>query len=101
MLPKTHSSVEHKIHHCSCCYEHEISYHTYTEKKSNFVENTASTSGLTSCTARSGMLAGVPILGEQFNMKKVQQSISQAWKIIVNNDPEHVVIHPAVFKTVE
>ena len=19
-------------HHCSCCYEHEISYHTYTEK---------------------------------------------------------------------
>ena len=80
--PKDSQFSEHKIHHCSCCYEHEISYHTYTEKKSDFVEITASTSGLTSCTARSGMLAGVPILGEQFNMKKVQQSISQAWKLL-------------------
>ena len=44
------------------------------------------------------MLAGVPILGEQFNMRKVQQSISQAWKTIVNNDPEHVIIHPVVPK---
>ena len=40
------------------------------------------------------MLTGVPILGEQFNMMKVQQSISQAWKIIANNDPEHIIIHP-------
>ena len=40
------------------------------------------------------MLAGVPILGEQFNMKKIQQSISQAWKTIVSNDPEHVIVHP-------
>ena len=77
---------EGKGHHCSCCYEHEISYHTYTEKRSDFVEISASASGLTACAARSGMLAGVPILGEQFNMKKVQQSISQAWKTIVNND---------------
>ena len=96
--PKDSQFSEHKIHHCSCCYEHEISYRTYTEKKSDFVEITASTSGLTACTARSGMLAGVPILGEQFNMKKVQQSISQAWKTIVNNDPEHVAIHPVVPK---
>ena len=44
------------------------------------------------------MLAGVPILGEQFNMKKIQQSIPQAWKTLVNNDPEHVVIHPVVPK---
>ena len=44
------------------------------------------------------MLAGVPILGEQFNMKKVQQSISQAWKTIADNDPEHVIIHPVVPK---
>ena len=87
---------EGKGHHCSCCYEHEISYHTYTEKRSDFVEISASASGLTACAARSGMLAGVPILGEQFNMKKVQQSISQAWKTIVNNDPEHVIIHPVV-----
>ena len=85
-------------HHCSCCYEHEISYHTYTEKRSDFVEISASASGLTACVARSGMLAGVPILGEQFNMKKVQQSISQAWKTIANNDPEHVIIHPVVPK---
>ena len=89
---------EGKGHHCSCCYEHEISYHTYTEKRSDFVEISASASGLTACAARSGMLAGVPILGEQFNMKKVQQSISQAWKTIVNNDPEHVIIHPVVPK---
>ena len=34
-------------HHCSCCYEHEISYHTYTEKRSDFVEISASASGLT------------------------------------------------------
>ena len=85
-------------HHCSCCCEHEISYHTYTEKRSDFVEISASASGLTACAARSGMLAGVPILGEQFNMKKVQQSISQAWKTSVNNDPEHVIIHPVVPK---
>ena len=85
-------------HHCSCCYEHEISYHTYTEKGSDFVEISASASGLTACTARSGVLAGVPILGEQFNMKKIQQSISQAWKTIVSNDPEHVIIHPVVPK---
>ena len=85
-------------HHCSCCYEHEISHHTYTEKGSDFVEISASASGLTACTARSGMLAGVPILGEQFNMKKIQQSISQAWKTIVSNDPEHVFIHPVVPK---
>ena len=39
---------------------------------SDFVEISASASGLTACTARSGMLAGVPILGEQFNMKKIQ-----------------------------
>ena len=89
---------EGKGRHCSCCYEHEISYHTYTEKRSDFVEISASASGLTACAARSGMLAGVPILGEQFNMKKVQQSISQAWKTIVNNDPEHVIIHPVVPK---
>ena len=85
-------------HHCSCCYEHEISYHTYTEKRSDFVEISASVSGLTACVVRSGMLAGVPILGEQFNMKKVQQSISQAWKTIANNDSEHVIIHPVVPK---
>ena len=85
-------------HHCSCFYEHEISYHTYTGKRSDFVEISASASGLTACAARSGMLAGVPILGEQFNMKKVQQSISQAWKTIVSNDPEHVIIHPVVPK---
>ena len=85
-------------HHCSCCYEHEVSYHTYTEKRSDFVGISASASGLTACTARSGMLAGVPILGEQFNMKKVQQSVSQAWKTIVSNDPEHVIIHPVVPK---
>ena len=36
------------------------------------------------------MLAGVPILADQFNMKKVQQSISQAWMTIVENDPEHL-----------
>ena len=99
--PKDSQFSEHKIHHCSCCYEHEISYHTYIEKKSDFVEITASTSGLTACTARSGMLAGVPILGEQFNMKKVQQSISQAWKTIVNNDPEHVCHPSCCSKTVE
>ena len=85
-------------HHCSCCYEHEISYHAYTEKVSDFVEISASSSGLTACVARTGMLAGVPILGEQFNMKKVQQSISQAWKTLVSNDPEHVIVHPAVPK---
>ena len=85
-------------HHCSCCYEHEISYHTYTEKRSDFVEISASASGLTACTASSGMLAGVPILGEQFNMKKIQQSISQAWKALVSNDPEHVIVHPVVPK---
>ena len=99
MLPKTHSSVNTKFITVLVVNEHEISYHTYTEKKSDLVEITASTSGLTACTARSGMLAGVPILGEQFNM--VQQFISQAWKTIVNNDPEHVVIHPACSKTVE
>ena len=85
-------------HPCSCCYEHEISYHTYTEKRSDFVEISASASGLTACTARSSMLAGVPILGEQFNVKKIQQSISQAWKTIISNDPEHVIIHPVVPK---
>ena len=96
--PNRSQFCEGKGHHCSCCYEHEISYHTYTEKRSDFVEISASASGLTACAARSGMLAGVPILGEQFNMRKVQQSISQAWKTIVNNDPEHVIIHPVVPK---
>ena len=62
------------------------------------MEISASASGLTACTARSNMLAGAPILADQFNMKRVQQSISQAWKTIVNNDPEHVIIHPVVPK---
>ena len=96
--PESSQFSEKTGHHCSCCYEHEISYRTYTETKSDFVEISASASGLTACTARSGMLAGVPILAEQFNMKKVQQSISQAWKTIVSNDPEHVIIHPVVPK---
>ena len=96
--PDSSQFSEKKGHHCSCYYEHEISYHTYTEKRSDFVEISASASGLTACTARSGMLAGVPILADQFNMKKVQQSISQAWKTIVNSDPEHVIIHPVVPK---
>ena len=94
--PGSSQFSERSGHHCSCCYEHEISYHTYTEKKNDFVEISASASGLTACTARSDMLAGVPILADQFNMKKVQQSISQAWKTIVEKPPEHVIIHPVV-----
>ena len=96
--PESSQFSEKSGHHCSRCYEHEISYHTYTERKSDFVEISASASGLTACTARSNMLAGAPILADQFNMKRVQQSISQAWKTIVNNDPEHDIIHPVVPK---
>ena len=29
-------------HRCSCCYEYEISCHTYTEKRHDFVKITAS-----------------------------------------------------------
>ena len=36
---------------------------TLTEKTNDFVKISVSASELTACTARSGMLAGVPILG--------------------------------------
>ena len=58
--PKDSHFNEYMDHHYSCCYEHEISYRTYTEKKSDFAEITASASGLAACTARSGMLTGIP-----------------------------------------
>ena len=84
-------------HHCSCCYEHETCYHTYTDRKSDFVEITASLT-IDCLYCQIWFLAEVPVLTDQWNMKKVTQSISKAWKTILDNDPEHVIIHPVVPK---
>ena len=46
-VPEHSHFCETSGHHCSCCYEYEISYHTYTEKNSDFVEISAHVSGLT------------------------------------------------------
>ena len=39
-------------HHCSCYCEHEVSFHTYTKKRNDFVEVSASAPGLTVCIAK-------------------------------------------------
>ena len=79
---------------CKCCFEHEICFRTFTSRKSDFVEISATTSGLTACIARSGLLPGEPILASTWDKKKIMQSFAQAWQNMVENEPRHVIIHP-------
>ena len=83
---------------CKCCFEHEVCFHTFTSQKSDFVEISATASGLTACVARSGLSPGQPILVSTWNKKKIMHSIAQAWKTIEENEPRHVIIHPVVPK---
>ena len=83
---------------CKCCFEHGVCFHTFTSQKSDFVEISATTSGLTACIARSGLLPGQPILASTWNKRKIMQSFAQAWKTIEENEPRHVIIHPVVPK---
>ena len=83
---------------CKCCFEHEVCFHTFTSQKSDFVEISATASGLTACVARSGFSPGQPILVSTWNKKKIMHSIAQAWKTIEENEPRHVIIHPVVPK---
>ena len=62
------------------------------------MEISATASGLTACIARSGLVPGEPILAGTWDRKKIMQSIAQAWKTIVENEPRHVIIHPVVPK---
>ena len=67
---------------CKCCFEHEVCFHTFTSQKSDFVEISATASGLTACIARSGLSPGQPILASTWNKRKIMHSIAQAWKTI-------------------
>ena len=55
---------------CKCCFEHEVCFHTFTTKESDFVEISAISSGLTACSARSGLSPGQPILASTWNRKR-------------------------------
>ena len=83
---------------CKCCFEHEVCFHTLTSQKSDFVEISATASGLTACIACSSLSPGQPILASAWNRKKIMRSIAHAWKTIEENEPRHVIIHPVVPK---